>query len=241
MQNLPTKIDRFLKIADQAVLSDDDYFYLFGEGNYDSVFIDGLLNKKVREIKVVRIGSKKRSFGIPKDAIDELKRKINHVNQLREGKRIGSFSLTRAFRDQLKKDAIASKATHIQFESDGELARAHVFDIIATSGRSAWRSSYVSGAMGLPLIDATGSFTFTVRSDAFIAFPSEAATISVFSGGLMRITYTRDGIRATIRDQEVRKPFTTFVCPRAKREVTFLFQPAVRGEWAPPTADTDDG
>lgn len=240
MQNLPPKIDRFSKIADQAVLSDDDYFYLFGEGKCDSLFIDGLLNKKVKEIKVVRLGSKKRSTSISKDAIDELRRKINRVNQLREGKRVGSFSLTRTFRDRLKKDAIASKATHIQFESDGEEPRAHVFDVIATSGRSAWRSSYVSGAIGLPLIDATGSFSLTVRSDAFIALPSEAATVSVFSGGLMRITSTIDGIRATIRDQEVRKPFTTFVCPRAKREVTFLFQPAVRDEWEPATADTGD-
>ncbi len=238
MQNLPERIDRFSKVSTQAVLFEDSYFYLFGEGNCDSILIDGLLKKKVRDIKVVRLGSNKRSQGMAKYLLDQFRGKINRVNQLREGKRIGSFSLTKAFRDQLKKDAVESKATHIQFESDGEVAKAHVFDIIAANGRSAWRSSYVSGAIGLPLIDATGSFTFSVRSDAFIALPSEAATVSLFSGGLMRITYTRDGIRATIRDQEVRKPFTTFNCPKAKREVVFLFQSLVSDKWEP--APTDD-
>jgi hypothetical protein len=238
LRNLPERIDRFSKIATRAVLSDDSYFYLFGEGNCDSVFIDGLLNKKVREIKVVRLGENGRSQGISKDVLDEFRSKINRVNQLREGKRVGSFSLTKAFRDQLKKHVVESKATHIQFESDGEVAKAHVFDIIAANGRSAWRSSYVSGAIGLPLIDATGSFTFSVRSDTFIALPSEAATVSLFSGGLMRITYTRDGIRATIRDQEVRKPFTTFTCLKAKREVVFLFHPPVSDKWE--AAPTDD-
>ena len=226
---LTSRLKQFSKLSDTAILAEDGYFYIFGQDKCDSLFVDGLMSKAVKKQKLVqlRAASTRNVEDAEIDSIDDLMNKITRVNKIRQGAIEGSFTLSKAFRAEIGRQVKDTTSTHIQFESDGETAAAHMFDITATHGRSSWRESYVAGVTGLPLVNASGSFSFTSRADSFLSLPNEAVTVSIYAAGIMRLVYSKDGIRVTIRDQEIRKPFTKFWSAATGREVTFLFHPNI--------------
>ena len=127
---------------------------------------------------------------------------------------------------ELLKRAKDSQATHVAFESDGTTAKAYWFDLVSTIGYSSFRSSYLAGCRGIPLPDSSGGpFSVTVHFVAFAALPTESFVCSVYEAGFLRLLADKDGVRITIRDQEIRRPFTTFASEKVNSEVAFLFHP----------------
>jgi hypothetical protein len=223
-----SRLKQFSKISNSAIIADDSYYYIFGQDKCDSLFVDGLMNKPVKKMRLVQLRAASKLSAVDDasvDRIEDVRCKIDRVNKISQGAIEGSFMLTKAFWIELIKLVKDNKSTHIQFETDGDTAAAHVFDIVATHGRSSWRESYVAGVVGVPLVSSSGSCIFTSRADAFLSLPYEAATVSIYASGIMRLVYSKDGTRVTIRDQEIRKPFTQFISESNGTNVIFLFQP----------------
>ena len=171
------RLKQFSRIADTAILSDDGYFYVIGQGDCDSVIVEGLMTKAVSSNRTIEIrqlvkGEKK---SVRSAVTEFLHKEVNRISRLKQGNYLGSFSLSKDTRRQMLEIAKTSLATHVEIESDGSEGRAYCFDVASIIGNSSYRSSYLMGYSGVPLSETAGEpFNITLRVDALAAIPNES-------------------------------------------------------------------
>ena len=191
------------------------------------MYADGYLPRKVNQEQVI-ITKKE-----PKDVkwivntaenIDYLLGKATQIHQIKN-KLITSFSFTESKWRSLNERIMKEDASHFQIECNGEDIRAYCFDVRSTIGSSNYKPTWVSGANGLYLKVGKIPFKFSVDVSAWKKIPVENVVVKVFDNGIMRLEYIDDGIRISIRDQEIRRPHAAFYSKRMKKRVLFLFHP----------------
>lgn len=227
---LQKRLSKVSRISEFALLGTDGLFYVFGEPKYSTgcMYADGYLPHKVKQEQVVL--TKKN----PKDSdewvvntrenIDILMERAIAIHKIKNNL-ISSFTLSDAKWLLLNEKIMKEDATHFQIECDGKIIRSYCFDVRSTIGSSNYRSTWIKGANGLYIKLCNQPFKFSVDVSAWKNLPIGNVKVKVFDNGIMRLEYTDEPIRISIRDQEIRRPHTAFYSERMKKRVLFLFHP----------------
>jgi hypothetical protein len=217
------------RISDFALLGTDGLFYVFGDPEYATgcMYADGYLPHKVKKEQVV--STKKE----PKDVkwivntsenIDYLLDKATQIHKIKNNL-ITSFNLSETKWKTLNERIYKDDVSHFQIECNGKDIRAYCFDVRSTIGSSNYKPTWVSGANGLYVKVGKIPFKISIDVAAWKKLPIENVVVKLFDNGIMRLEYIDDGIRISIRDQEIRRPHTAFYSERMKKRVLFLFHP----------------
>jgi hypothetical protein len=222
---LQKKLAPFSKLSREALLGTNGYFYIFGDGISSCLYVDGQITTKPKKDIIFELNAGSKEKGKSRVNLNLLLRKAATVLSLKYDFNMNGLSLSASKWTTINQRIRELNATHLQFEGDGEEIRVYPFDIRALVGSSSMRKSYISGANGLYLKRSNVKFQFTVLAEAWMKLPVETASVSISKCGIMRIEYSENGIRVSIRDQEIRRPHTAFYSRRNKMRVLFLFHP----------------
>ena len=228
MTALDKKLKKLSSLSDKALLGSDGRFYVFGEGICECLYADGHISRKVKKEEVVRI--KFDEFFLDNPVNTKANRialieKAANTYKIIDDDLLAEFSFNDVKRRSLAKKIEEEDATHFQIECDGKEIRAYCFDVRSTIGSSKLRQEELLGANGLYLKVGKRPFKFCVDATAWSKLPKEGCSVKIYSNGIMRLQYHNDGIRVSIRDQEIRRPHTAFYSERMKIRVLFLFHP----------------
>lgn len=228
---LERRLKKLSRISEFALLGTDGFFYVFGEPATETgcLYADGSLAKKVPEERVVltRKNSSDDTKWVvnTKDNIDYFYNKAVSIHGIKYGEPQSSFNFSSSKWEVLNKRIEDEDASHFQIEGDGREIRAYCFDVRSTIGSSNYKPSWISGANGLYLKAAESSFKFSVDVAAWKKLPIGDVAVKVFSNGIMRLDYTDEGFRISIRDQGVRRSHIGFFSKRMGKRVLILFHP----------------
>lgn len=228
MTILQARLKKLSSLSDKALLGTDGKFYVFGEGICECLYADGHMSRKIKKEEVVRIKYDEYFLDDPVNTKANriaLIDKAAKIYQIVDDDLLAEFSLNDVKRRALAKRIKEEDATHFQIECNGKEIRAYCFDVRSTIGSSKLRVEELLGANGLYLKVGKRPFKFSVDATAWGKLPKEGCSVKIYSNGIMRLEYHNDGIRVSIRDQEIRRPHMAFYSERMKKRVLFLFHP----------------
>jgi hypothetical protein len=217
------RLAQFQRLSDYVLIEPDGRYYVFGQGVHDAAVIVGTHHTKSSRSQVLKISP------TAKPSNEQRKKKLlwcaREFGSLDAGDLLGSFSILsndqKSVRDAIKE----TKASHIEFECDRTSAKAFLFDVASQDAEVLWRSSFVSKGDGIELHNVHGvSASFVMKAQTFLRLPNEAYSVSVFQDYAV-LSSSKDGTLVYLRDQDVRRPYTTFVSDRLLCPITFLFHP----------------
>lgn len=218
------RISQYQRIGNFVVYEPSGVFLIFGENNHDAVVVSGSHRENIVKSKSVCI-----TKPAPKLSHHDKSKLISFKDRfwnLSLGNSVAGFSILSESQERIREAIKLSNATHIEFNCGVGNAQAFVFDICAFDGNVIWRKSFISGSNGIFLANHSGNnATFVMKADTFLSLPNETYSVSIFKNDYAIFSSTRDGTRIYIRDQNIRKPFTTFVSDRLEKQIIFSFHP----------------
>ena len=216
---------QFQIIAKYAVLEPNGTFLVFGEDQHDALVIMGKHREKLKHSKVISLGQTKSKA--PADKEKSLIQQAKLFHSFDAGDLLASFSILPSHLKSIRTTIKEHGSTHIEFNCDTASAKAFLFDIHSHNGNALWTSSFVATADGIELANFRGKpSSFSMKAASFLSLPTERnETYSINLYEDYAIFFSgNDGTTIYIRDQELRKPYTTFFSDRLHRPITLLFQ-----------------
>lgn len=217
-------IQKFQRFSDYCVLDHNGIFFIFAEGNNDSIVISGPHREKISKNKIVRTSTD--HSRISQQIKNQLIEATSKIWELSLGTSIASFSILSGTQKKIRDILISTNSTHIEFNCDENNAKAFPFDISAADGNVLWRKSFIEHTDGIQLSNFSGSAsTFVMKAETFLALPNETFSFSIYQNDYAIITLTEDGSRIYVRDQNIRKPYTSFLSGLLAKKIVFSFHP----------------
>lgn len=215
------RLGQFQRLSDYVLIQPDGRYYVFGQGVHDAAVIVGTHHTKNSRSQVLKISAAAKPLNEQRKK--ELLRYSSEFGSLDAGDLLGSFSVLSNDQKSLRDAIIETKTSHIEFECDGTSAKAFLFDVASQDAEVLWRSSFVSKGYGIELHNAHGvPASFVMKAQTFLRLPNEAYSVSLFQDYAV-FSLSKDGTLVYLRDQDIRRPYTTFVSDRLGTPITFLF------------------
>jgi hypothetical protein len=216
------RLSQFHRIADYAAVEPTGTFLVFGEKEHDALVVVGRHREKIKHSKCIKLAANKPK--ITAQIEKTLKQNAIRFATFDAGSRLASLSVLPSQMKLLRSQSKEIGATHIEFDCDETSAKAFLFVVHSQKGTVLWNSSFVATAEGIELSNFHGKpSSFSMKADTFLKLPDNDYSINlyddyaVFSSG-------QDSTTIYMRDQEIRKPYTTVFSDRLRRPITLLFE-----------------
>jgi len=222
---MTTPLKQFSSFSDYAVLEPNGIFLVFGEDQHDALVVMGKHREKLKHSKVISLGQTKSNA--PADKEKSLIQQAKRFHSFDAADLLASFSILPSHLKSIRTTIKEHGSTHIEFNCDTASAKAFLFDIHSHNGNALWTSSFVATADGIELANFRGKpSSFSMKAASFLSLlmeDGETYSINLYEDYAIFFS-GNDGTTIYIRDQELRKPYTTFFSDRLHRPITLLFQ-----------------